>query len=174
MIKQMISLDPSARPTFDTLLHTSRGTVYPESFYSFLHNYVSSVNELPAPSPFSPTVPSISAGTVTATHSVAPSVSSNSTLKTTATSAMNTNSASGDNASGALPSDSDHRMERIWADYESVEPYIVPEIGDETVMDVKVDYGSSASSSRPYQVSLRSISSAYNWLTPDFVGHSSS
>lgn len=149
MIKQMINLDPSARPTFDTLLHTSRGTVYPESFYSFLHNYVSSINELPSPSPFAPTVPS--SNTVTATHSVAPSISSNSTHKATATS-INANPPSADNASGALPSDSDHRIERIWADYESVEPYIVPEIGDETVMDPRIDYGSSAGSSRPYQV----------------------
>ncbi|KAF9007713.1 hypothetical protein BDZ89DRAFT_1144434 [Hymenopellis radicata] len=52
LIKQMISLDPSARPTFDTLLHTSRGTVFPESFFSFLHNYVTSVNDLPVESPF--------------------------------------------------------------------------------------------------------------------------
>jgi phosphoinositide-3-kinase regulatory subunit 4 len=43
-------------------------------------------------------------------------------------------------------------MERIWADYESVEPYLIPDIGDETVMDVKVDYGSSAGSSKPFQV----------------------
>ena len=43
-------------------------------------------------------------------------------------------------------------MERIWADYESVEPYLIPDTGDETVMDVKVDYGSSAGSSKPYQV----------------------
>ena len=42
----MISLDPSERPAFNTLLHTSRGTVFPEFFYSFLHNYVFSVNEL--------------------------------------------------------------------------------------------------------------------------------
>ena len=34
------------RPTFDTLLHTSHGTVLPECFYSFLYNYVSSINEL--------------------------------------------------------------------------------------------------------------------------------
>jgi phosphoinositide-3-kinase, regulatory subunit 4 len=43
-------------------------------------------------------------------------------------------------------------MERIWADYESIEPYLIPDTGNETVMDVKVDYGSSAGSSKPYQV----------------------
>ena len=51
----MIALDPPARPTFDTLLHTSRGAVFPESFYSFLHNYVSTVNEVDSPSFFSAT-----------------------------------------------------------------------------------------------------------------------
>ena len=40
------ALGPSERPTFDTLLRTLRGTVFPESFYSFLHNHASSVNEL--------------------------------------------------------------------------------------------------------------------------------
>lgn len=59
-------------------------------------------------------------------------------------------------ASEMLPSDSDHRMERIWADYESVEPYLAPDVAEETVMNVKVDYTSS-SSSKPFQVlSIRS------------------
>lgn len=144
MIKQMITLDPSARPTFDSLLHTSRGTVFPECFYSFLHNYVSSLNDLPATSPFSPTAPPNPGTPSTATfkpHST-----------TSGFSAAPSSVAEGTN--GALPSDSDHRIERIWADYESVEPYLIPETSDETVMagDVKVDYGMSGGSSRPFQV----------------------
>jgi phosphoinositide-3-kinase, regulatory subunit 4 len=150
-IKQMIALDPSVRPTFDTLLHTSRGTVFPESFYSFLHNYVSSVNDLPTPSPFSPIQPSTSAASTIGTHSMAPSTSSNSTFKPNTTSGFS-NTPSAEPSDGVLPTDSDHRMERIWADYESVEPYLVPDTGDETVMDVKVDYGSSTGSSKPFQV----------------------
>ena len=111
----MISLDPSERPTFDTLLHTSRGTVFPESFYSFLHNYVSSVNEL--------------SSDVLAVNSPPPTV---------------------------LPiHDSDHRLERIWADYESIELYITPEKVERSEMDVKVEYiPSVVSTSRPFQVSL--------------------
>ncbi|KAF9557800.1 ARM repeat-containing protein [Agrocybe pediades] len=102
LIKLMINLDPAERPTFDTLLHTSRGAVFPESFYSFLHNYVSSINELP-------------------TESLMNHPSTPSTLD-------------------ALPSDSDHRLERIWADYESIEPYIIPEANPDAEMDVKVEY----------------------------------
>ena len=111
----MISLDPSDRPTFDILLHTSRGSVFPESFYSFLHNYVSSVNEL---------------------------------------------------SSDALPSHSDHRLDRIWADYESIEPYIMPENVERSEMDVKIEYMRSLiSTARPFQVSLIYISMEYHFLT---------
>jgi phosphoinositide-3-kinase regulatory subunit 4 len=147
----MITLDPSARPTFDTLLHTSRGSIFPESFYSFLHNYVSSINDLPTPSPFSPTAPLTSASSTTVTHSVAPSTSSNSTFRPNTTSGLSS-VPSAEPSNGALPNDSDHRMERIWADYESVEPYLIPDSKDETIMNIKIDYASSAGSSRPYQV----------------------
>jgi phosphoinositide-3-kinase regulatory subunit 4 len=43
-------------------------------------------------------------------------------------------------------------MERIWSDYESVEPYLVPDSIEETVMNVKVEYNSSTSMSKPFQV----------------------
>lgn len=150
----MITLDPNARPTFDTLLHTSRGTIFPECFYSFLHNYVSSINDLPAASPFSPIISPNSAGSTTGAHSIAPSTPSTSSFKPNSTSGFSTGGPSAEASSGALPSDSDHRMDRIWADYESVEPYLVPDTNEETVMDIKVDYGLSGGSSRPYQVSF--------------------
>ncbi|GBE83600.1 Putative serine/threonine-protein kinase [Sparassis crispa] len=142
LIKQMIAVDPSSRPTFDTLLHTSRGTVFPESFYSFLHNYVSSVNETHTPlasamSPVNPAYPS--------------------TLSTT-TSAIKPPSTQpppgvvvSDQSNDPLPSDSDHRMDRIWADFESVEPYLASDSGEDTMTDVKVDYTSSVVSSKPFQ-----------------------
>lgn len=61
---------------------------------------------------------------------------------------------SGDPSNEPLPSDSDHRMQRMWNDYESVEPYLVPDNTEDTVMDVKVDYSSPISTSRPFQASL--------------------
>lgn len=147
----MISLDPSERPTFDTLLHTSRGTVFPESFYSFLHNYVSSVNELSndvlaanSPSP-----------TVLPSH-ITPSISG-STLRPGPSGGLNPNTGTvvgTEVKSDALPSDSDHRLERIWADYESIEPYITPEKVERSEMDVKIEYIPPVMSTpRPFQVS---------------------
>lgn len=50
MIAQMLSREPSDRPTFDRILTTYRGTIFPEYFYTFLKDYVSELNELP-PSP---------------------------------------------------------------------------------------------------------------------------
>ncbi|KAL7284649.1 hypothetical protein ACG7TL_001946 [Trametes sanguinea] len=139
LISQMIAIDSSTRPSFDTLLHTSRGTVFPECFYSFLHNYVYSVNEVNAPALFSaapaPATPisAVASGHKPPGHSTSSSPAHN-----------------GDGTDDRLPSDSDHRMERIWADYESVEPYLVNESIEETVMDVKVDYSPQIISSRPF------------------------
>lgn len=152
MIKQMIHLDPSSRPSFDSLLHTSRGTVFPESFFSFLHNYVSTINELPSVSPFVPPPSSIpNPGNIT------PSVSAAAGgLRSNTSAPVSTGPGSGSSnslrSSNILPSDSDHRMERLWADFESVEPYLVAEAVEEPVMDVKIDYYTASTSvSRPFQ-----------------------
>ncbi|TBU59830.1 hypothetical protein BD310DRAFT_1038276 [Dichomitus squalens] len=140
LIKQMIAIDPNSRPTFDTLLHTSRGTVFPESFYSFLHNYVSTVNEVNYSSLFS----------ATATPSTIPASATVSAHKGAGPNASASANLNGDLPNDPLPSDSDHRMERIWADYESVEPYLINEAVEETVMDVKIDYAPQPMSSRPF------------------------
>lgn len=149
LIKQMIAVEPSVRPTFDNLLHTSRGTVLPESFYSFFHNYVSSINELSTPSPFAaqPAPP------VNVVNIVSPTTPS-STIKGTATVASATGNLNGDVSTEPLPSDSDHRMNKIWADFESVEPYLLTETVEETVMDIKVEYTPTAESSKPFQVNF--------------------
>ena len=143
LIKQMISIDPLTRPTFDTLLHTSRGSVFPECFYSFLHNYVSSVNEVNTPSLFSTTPASAIPPSATLSVPKGPNAAMSSS------GALN-----GESPSDPLPSDSDHRMERIWADYESVEPYLINEATEEMAMDVKVDYTPQFASSRPFHVRM--------------------
>ncbi|KAH9942062.1 hypothetical protein B0H21DRAFT_529305 [Amylocystis lapponica] len=145
LIKQMIAVDPSARPTFDHLLHASRGSVFPESFYSFLHNYVSSVNELQSPSPFATAATATSHAPTPSTASATPTVKANPTVGSAQ------GGAAGDASSEPLPSDSDRRMDRIWADFESVEPYVAPDSGEETVMDVKVEYTQTSTSSKPFQ-----------------------
>ncbi|KAF5339043.1 hypothetical protein D9758_014111 [Tetrapyrgos nigripes] len=169
MIKRMIDLDPASRPTFESLLHTSRGTVFPESFFSFLHNYVSSINELSANSPFSTNVPPPPPTSAIPTPGIPPSASGTGVgtglrPSSSAAAGLNSNShvATGAGAgagtgtspapSDLLPSDSDHRMERLWSDFDSVEPYLVEDTVEDTVkMDVKIDYNSSARSSKPFQ-----------------------
>lgn len=47
MIAQMLSRDPADRPTFDRILNTFRGTVFPEYFYTFLRDYITDLSELP-------------------------------------------------------------------------------------------------------------------------------
>lgn len=132
----MISLNPSDRSTFDNLLHISRGTVFPESFYSFLHNYVSSINELSSILNMPPTAQPVSTPT-TATRP-----------GSTITTGTGTNVGTGPDT---LPSDSDHRMERLWADYESVVPYLIEDAGQESSMDIRVAYSPPPLSSKPFQ-----------------------
>ncbi|KAI0364206.1 hypothetical protein BV20DRAFT_1108288 [Pilatotrama ljubarskyi] len=139
LIKQMVGIDPSTRPTFDTLLHTSRGTVFPECFYSFLHNYVYSVNEVNAAALFT-----------AAQTSSAPPAGAAASARSAGHVGASATGLNGDSVDDIFPSDSDHRMERIWADYESVEPYLMSDAVEETVMDVKVDYAPQIISSRPF------------------------
>ena len=113
----MVALEPSHRPTFDTLLHTSRGTAFPECFYSFLHNYVSSINELSSASLFTKSSPPVAEG-----HS--------STEPT------------------PLPSDSDHRLDKIWTEYESVEQHLLTEAVEQTVTEDRGVPSSTRNSSR--------------------------
>ena len=144
----MIAIDPSSRPTFDSLLHNARGTVFPETFYSFLHNYVASVNDLSSSSEFSfapqPGPTPVTSATSTPINAKA----------TTSASGLGSN---GDVFNEPLPSDSDHRMERVWSDYESVEPYLLQPAETETLEEtikepVKVEYAAAAEPGKPFQV----------------------
>lgn len=47
MITLMLSRDPVDRPSFDRILSTFRGTIFPEYFYTFLKDYSTSLSELP-------------------------------------------------------------------------------------------------------------------------------
>ena len=156
LIKQMIALDHTARPTFDTILHTSRGIVFPECFYSFLHNYVHSVCELSDKSPFLASPPP-TAGTPTTTPiSQTPKPAQRAPLS------MSQDLQGDDN----LPSDSDHRMERIWSDFESVETYLEQDAGEAPPVESKVESLTAASSTFiPLQVSFSSFE-VTSWFAP--------
>ena len=144
----MISLDPAARPTFDTLLHMSRGSVFPESFYSFLHNYVSSLNDISTCQPSStPSPPS----TATTTNSRAVPSISGSTVRPSS-SLGHASDPPVDATPEASPNASDYRLEKLWADYESIEPSLVTETQDETVSNIKIEYAATPTVSKPFQV----------------------
>ncbi len=134
LLTSMTLLDPAARPTFDSVLQSSRGTLFPESFYSFLHNYISSINELRTPSPFAPRIDSSRSD---------PSLRNPGTSKT-------------------FPSDSDHRLERIWNEFDSVESYLFL-LSEEAVtadepMDPRIEYRAAGGSvGKPFTVSSHAV-----------------
>ncbi|KAI0080417.1 hypothetical protein K474DRAFT_1589825 [Panus rudis PR-1116 ss-1] len=157
LIKQMIAIDPAERPTFDSLLHSARGTVFPGTFYSFLHNYVATVNELSSSSPFNFSNPVHGTNTVTTPISGVPSATKGGTVTGANIGATLATAGAGDIFSEPLPSDSDHRMERIWSDYESVEPYLLfpsaePEV-DDAAEPVQIEYANPSTGilGRPLQ-----------------------
>lgn len=145
LIKQMIALDHTARPTFDTVLHTSRGTVFPEGFYSFLHNYVHSVCELSEKSPFLASSPPTVGTPTTAPISQIPKPAQRAPLSMS-------QEVHGDSN---LPGDSDHRMERIWSDFESVETYLEQDANGDSPAESKTGSLTAAPpTSIPLQVSF--------------------
>ena len=95
----MIALEPESRPSFEIALQSSRDVVFPDSFYSFFHQYISSLNELSSPSPFSRTTPIPSTG-------------------------IEGRNGNGDGL--PIPSDCDRRIESIWTEFSSVMPLLVP------------------------------------------------
>jgi phosphoinositide-3-kinase, regulatory subunit 4 len=147
----MIALDPAARPTFETVLHNVRGVVFPEVFYSFLHGYVSSINELPTTAP--PTsLPTVGALPEIMTPAASAASAATSSMKGGSVTPVFTAEAKVPEA--AIPRDADHKIEKIWADYESIEPYLVEDTGEDTITDVRVDYAPAESPGKPLQVGV--------------------
>lgn len=102
LVLRMIALEPESRPSFEVALQSSRTVVFPGSFYSFFHQYISSLNEPSSPSPFSRTNPPPSTG-------------------------IEGRNGNGDGL--PIPSDCDRRMESIWTEFSSVMPFLAPEEG---------------------------------------------
>jgi phosphoinositide-3-kinase, regulatory subunit 4 len=147
----MIALDPAARPTFEAVLHNVRGVVFPEVFYSFLHGYVSSINELPTSAPLT-SLPTVGTLPEVMTPAVSAASAATSTLKGGSITPVFTADAKVPEA--AIPRDADHKIEKIWADYESIEPYLVEDSGEVAITDVRVNYAPAETSGKPLQVNL--------------------
>lgn len=101
----MINLDPVDRTTFDMLPHTSRGAVFPECFRSFFHNYVSSINEL-----YNESLAINNFGIISHANQPSHPPSIAGAVRPTPSGPLN---ATNKPKTDLLPSDSDHRLERI-------------------------------------------------------------
>ncbi|THH10662.1 hypothetical protein EW145_g1172 [Phellinidium pouzarii] len=135
LIKQMIAIEPSSRPTFDSLLHVSRGSLFPECFYATFHDFITSVNDITASTPFSNTVHTSSGGLTT--QNSQPRVSN-----------LDDKSPSGESSNQDLlflPVDSDRRIARIWNEFGVVEPFFSTDREDLGATAVKVDYATNYS-----------------------------
>ncbi|KAI5119857.1 hypothetical protein M0805_000691 [Coniferiporia weirii] len=141
LIKQMIGIDPSSRPTFDSLLHTSRGSLFPECFYTTFHDFISSVNDITASTPFSNTVQTSSSGPA----------AQNAQVKTSSIDDKLPIRESSGAELFPLPVDSDRRITRIWTEFDVVEPFFSTLSEDMEATAVKVDYAANYSSHKPIQ-----------------------
>ncbi|KAH9994556.1 ARM repeat-containing protein [Russula compacta] len=148
LIKEMIALDPSARPTLDALLNNVRGVVFPEVFYSFLHGYVWSINELPITTPLA-TLPTTGASPEILTPTTSAASAAASTAKGGSVTPVHAVDAKMPEAT--VPRDADHKMEKIWSDYESVEPYLLEDTGESSLTGVRVDYAPAETQGKPFQ-----------------------
>lgn len=136
----MIALEPSERPTFDAILHTSRGSLFPDCYYSTFHDFISSVNDISASSPFSNVVDTTS------------KISTQTSLqaRTEEDKAVAADLVHMDAA--FLPSDSDRRILRTWSDFDILEPHFSLDQEDMESTAIKVDYATNYSSFKPTQV----------------------
>lgn len=143
----MIALDPSERPSFDALLHQSRATVFPESFYSPLHDFILSVNDISASNPFT-NAPQNAGETTPTTLSTQ---SKTSTIDEKAAYADRTANSGNDNTVPS-PTDSDRRLHRIWSEFDAIEPHLKSESKDLSDTVTKIDFTINHYSLKPVQV----------------------
>jgi phosphoinositide-3-kinase regulatory subunit 4 len=117
----MIALSPDTRPTFDNLLSSSKGSIFPDCFFSPLHDVMTSVNELSPASPFTPLTYNTSAG----------SAHVHAKTETTEKQALVGSSVG---SSVALPTDSDRRIKRISMEFD----VLLSSFASETVKDAHI------------------------------------
>jgi len=155
MVASMIALDPSSRPSFEDVLVNAKGTTFPESFYSFLHYYIHTLNQTSVPltspaSPFNKT-----SQTTTLVPNNAPS-HAGSALPSQLSTVTSTSAATAIsplvslNDPTKLPNDSDARIDRMWTDFEEVEQHLTEENIEATVTETK-PIVTGAGVGRPFQ-----------------------
>lgn len=132
-------MDPSARPSFDSVLHTSRGKLFPECFYTTFHDFISSINDISISTPFYNTS-NTSGGGATPVQARPQTLDEKSSVTDDP-----------QEGSNALPVDSDRRITRIWSEFDVVEPCFTDNAGM-GMSTIKVDYTTQYTSFKPIQV----------------------
>ncbi|KAJ1301055.1 hypothetical protein OPQ81_003473 [Rhizoctonia solani] len=128
LVLSMIALDPEARPSFAIALETYRGSVFPESFYSFLHEYVASVNEISSPSVFEPKPSHTPNAPDPHASTTVPSGTGPTPTVPTSTGGTGLETSSYESA---LPNESDARIDQLWNEFAMLEPYLIATKTDE-------------------------------------------
>ncbi|KEP55073.1 phosphoinositide 3-kinase regulatory subunit 4 [Rhizoctonia solani 123E] len=121
LVLSMIALDPETRPSFAIALETYRGSVFPESFYSFLHEYVAGVNEISSPSVFEPKPSHASNLAEPHATTVAHSAAGHNPTVPTTTGGQGLESS----YESALPNESDARIDQLWNEFAMLEPHLI-------------------------------------------------
>ncbi|QRV84883.1 phosphoinositide 3-kinase regulatory subunit 4 [Ceratobasidium sp. AG-Ba] len=155
LVMSMISLDPAARPTFKAALESSQGSVFPESFYSFLHEYVSGVNEISNGSIFTDKPPPVSnpseAPSGTATPTVPLPLGPAPAISAAGNTPHNIGPATGITTyESMLPNESDARIDRLWNEFTMLEPYLLVQ-ADEEGNEKRQDRTTGRTRSLPFQ-----------------------
>ncbi|GAA5975499.1 hypothetical protein JCM5350_002632 [Sporobolomyces pararoseus] len=119
LIRSMISLEPSSRLSFSTLLSKYRQTAFPEIFYTFLHPFLNSLNKVSSPLP-PPT---------TASTTFSSSAQSSTTRLGSATPTLGVGGGAETQQQTLLRTDSDERIERVWNEWEIVQKYLDESLG---------------------------------------------
>ena len=107
MVRSMLSLGPSDRPSFDHLLATNRSTTFPEFFYSFFHQYNLTLIEIQSPAQL---------------------------LRPSASAELEDSSLGGDESRDSF-GEADWRIERVWNDLDSVKSYLDVDSADGTATE---------------------------------------
>jgi phosphoinositide-3-kinase regulatory subunit 4 len=108
LIRSMISLDPADRLTCDEYLSTYRTTAFPDIFYTFLHPFISSLNEASNSSatPSSATPTGLRSATGTSTPSLGVTVEAAALGGVT------------------MQTDADDNIEKVWSEWEMIARYL--------------------------------------------------
>lgn len=119
----MISLSPDDRLSADKYLEEYRDSAFPSSFYTFYYPFFQNINQVPAqPFPISTTYQQSTVSAANSSSGTSTPLQGAPALNPSLAFSGGTYTQSVNNPApfGALPTNADERIDRIWADFERV------------------------------------------------------